>query len=58
VNLTEEDRTKLDRLTEPTLNFPAAFLKNAGTFMHGGSTVNGVTAEPWPMAPKNDAERY
>jgi aryl-alcohol dehydrogenase-like predicted oxidoreductase len=48
----------LDRLSEPVLDFPARFLKNAGVFTQGGTTVNGERAEPWPMTPRTDAERY
>ena len=48
----------LDDVSKPTLNFPAAFLRAAGTFGRGGATVNGVANAPWPMAPPSDAERY
>ncbi|MFO0645358.1 MAG: aldo/keto reductase [Polyangiales bacterium] len=58
VKLRPEHAAKLDELSKPTLNFPAGFLAGAGTFMHGGLTVNGDTARPWPMAPRSDAERY
>jgi hypothetical protein len=58
VKLTPEHVAALDSASKPTLNFPADFLKRAGAFMHGGARVNGEWAEPWPMAPKNDSERY
>jgi aryl-alcohol dehydrogenase-like predicted oxidoreductase len=58
VKLSAEQVGTLDRLSEPQLAFPAAFLKNAGVFMHGGSTVNGETAPAWPLAPKADSPRY
>ncbi|MFO0592941.1 MAG: aldo/keto reductase [Polyangiaceae bacterium] len=48
----------LEALSTPTLNFPANFLKGAGVFGNGGTTVNGESAPAWPMAPKNDSERY
>ncbi len=32
--------------------------EGAPVFMHGGLTVNGVTAPPWPMTPKPGAQRY
>lgn len=48
----------LDKLSEPALNFPAAFLRVATMFAHGGATVNGEASQPWPMAPQSDAERY
>lgn len=58
VRLTPEHVAALDALSKPTLNFPAAFLANAGVFIHGGATVNGESAPVWPMAPKSDSERY
>jgi aryl-alcohol dehydrogenase-like predicted oxidoreductase len=33
---------RLDKLSEPRLNFPAQFLKNAPSFSHAGATVNGI----------------
>ena len=48
----------LDEASAPTLNFPAAFLKNAGVFGRGGTTLNGETYAVWPLSPKADAERY
>jgi aryl-alcohol dehydrogenase-like predicted oxidoreductase len=58
VKLSPEQVAALDVLSAPTLDFPAAFLKNANVFMHGGATVNGESAPAWPLMPKNDAERY
>jgi aryl-alcohol dehydrogenase-like predicted oxidoreductase len=49
---------KLDELSTPKLNFPAQFLKNAGMFANGGSTVNGETYPVNPMAPQRSEERY
>ena len=48
----------LDEASAPTLNFPAAFLKNAGVFGRGGATLNGEKYAVWPLSPKTDAERY
>lgn len=58
VQLAPEHVSALDEVSKPTLDFPAAFLDAAPIFMHGGMTVNGVTAPPWPLAPKEGAERY
>lgn len=58
VKLKPEHVAALDKVSAPTLNFPAAFLQGAPVFMHGGMTVNGVTAPEWPMAPKSDKERW
>ena len=48
----------LDDVSKPELNFPAAFIKGSGMFRRGGTTVNGETVKPWPLAPKSDAERH
>jgi aryl-alcohol dehydrogenase-like predicted oxidoreductase len=48
----------LDALTKPKLAFPADFIANGAAFFHGGTTINGRAAAPWPMAPKTDGERY
>jgi aryl-alcohol dehydrogenase-like predicted oxidoreductase len=58
VKLPAEHRAALDKLSEPALNFPAAFLRMSGMFINGGTTVNGESAMAWPMAPKDDAERW
>ena len=58
VTLSREQVASLDALSEPTLNFPATFLKGANGFMHAGATVNGEPSVAWPLTPKNDAERY
>ncbi len=58
LSLDAAHRAALDKISEPTLNYPAGFLKNAGALMQGGATVNG---EPSPMPalmPKTDVERY
>ena len=56
--LSAEDVAALDKLSQPTLNFPANFMKSAGMFMHAGATVNGETSIVWPLSPKSDADRY
>lgn len=48
----------LDEVSRPALPFPAGFLEGAPVFMHGGLTVNGVSAPPWPLAPKPGGTRY
>ncbi len=42
----------------PPLDFPAAFLKGAGSFGYGGTTVDGETFKVNPLAPRTDAERW
>ena len=58
LKLTPAHLAALDEVSKPVLNFPASFLQGVTTFMHGGLTVNGVSAPPLPWAPKSDAERY
>ena len=58
VALTADQIARLDKLSKPTLGFPMQFLNVASMFSQGGTTVNGEKATLWPMAPKNDAERY
>lgn len=58
LRLSPEQVVELDALSKPTLNFPAGFLEQGGSFMHGGLTVNGDAAAPNPILPSNDAERY
>ena len=58
VALTPDQTARLDKLTEPRLDFPAGFLHMAPAFMHGGLTVNGVGAPPSPVLPKKDSPRY
>ena len=58
IELTKAHVAALDALSKPTLNFPADFNGFSGMFMHGGLSVNGDAAAPWPFTPKNDSERY
>jgi aryl-alcohol dehydrogenase-like predicted oxidoreductase len=51
-------RVGLDKISEPTLNYPAGFLKNAGALMQGGATVNGEQSQMPALMPKTDSERY
>ena len=58
IPLRAEHLAKLDELSKPKLNFPAEFIANGAMFLHGGTTINGRSAPPWPLTPKSDAERY
>lgn len=58
LSLRPEQIAALSQLSEPALNFPAGFLKNAGSFMHPGLTINGQSAAPNPMMPASDKDRY
>ena len=48
----------LNKVSAPSLNFPAPFLQLAPSFMHAGATVNGEQSQMPPIMPKTDAERY
>jgi aryl-alcohol dehydrogenase-like predicted oxidoreductase len=58
VKLAPQQIAKLDELSKPTLNFPAAFLQMAPGFAQAGTTVNGQTSQLWANAPQNDDDRY
>jgi aryl-alcohol dehydrogenase-like predicted oxidoreductase len=48
----------LDELSRPTLPFPVNFLSRAGSFMHGGISVNGDAAKPSPFGGTATSKRY
>jgi aryl-alcohol dehydrogenase-like predicted oxidoreductase len=56
--LTSDQLARLDEISRPTLNFPADFLRRAGFFSQGGTTVNGEGAPLPPMVPRDDSERW
>jgi aryl-alcohol dehydrogenase-like predicted oxidoreductase len=57
--LADSEIASLDALSQPTLNFPAAFLKTTGfPIMLGGATVNGRASVTWPLAPTSAAKRH
>jgi len=58
VQLTRDDIAALDKVSEPTLNFPAPFFRMIPMFSQGGTTVNGTPSVTWPMAPKPGEPRY
>lgn len=48
----------LDEASTPTLPFPHEFLKGVQAVTQGGTTINGVSTDPWALSPKSDAERF
>ena len=58
VHLSAEHAARLDALTKPQLDFPAPFLNAAPSFMHGGITVNGVSAQPSAFGIKADTKTH
>jgi diketogulonate reductase-like aldo/keto reductase len=49
---------RLDKLSEPKLNFPAQVMKIAPNFSNAGATVNGIESMPLPQAPKDLEDHY
>jgi hypothetical protein len=45
VQLTAEQTATLDKLTSPRLPFPIEFLRLTPSLHHGGTTVNGESAQ-------------
>lgn len=58
VQLTADDVAALDKVSEPSLNFPAPFFKMISMFAQGGTNVNGAPSVVWPLAPKPGEKRY
>jgi aryl-alcohol dehydrogenase-like predicted oxidoreductase len=49
---------RLDKLSEPKLNFPAQYMHRAPSFSNAGATVNGIESTLMPLAPKNLEDHY
>jgi aryl-alcohol dehydrogenase-like predicted oxidoreductase len=49
---------RLDKLSEPKLNFPAQYMHRAPSFSHAGATVNGIESTLMPFAPKDLEDHY
>ena len=58
VRLGAEHVSALDAVSTPTLSFPIPFLAFTAMIAQGGTTVNGVTAAVWPLAPQPGQPRY
>ena len=58
LRLEEEHWKSLAEVSEPQLNFPAAFLQMARNFSYGGATINGQESVPLPQLPQNDEDMY
>jgi aryl-alcohol dehydrogenase-like predicted oxidoreductase len=58
VQLSPDDMAALDKVSEPTLNFPNPFFRMISMFAQGGTTVNGTSSVAWPMVPKAGEPRY
>jgi diketogulonate reductase-like aldo/keto reductase len=49
---------RLDKLSEPRLNFPAQSVKIAPSFSNAGATVNGIESTLMPFAPNDLEDHY
>jgi aryl-alcohol dehydrogenase-like predicted oxidoreductase len=56
--LSRDHIDRLDKLSEPKLNFPAQVLKIAPNFSNAGATVNGIESTLLPQAPKYLEDHY
>jgi aryl-alcohol dehydrogenase-like predicted oxidoreductase len=58
VHLSPADIAALDKVSAVRQAFPHDFLSFASTVSQGGTTINNVASQVWPLAPKTDAERH
>lgn len=58
IKLSEEHMKALDEVSAPKLNFPAQFIKQAGSFGYSGTNINDEYFDINPMAPDEKAIRY
>jgi aryl-alcohol dehydrogenase-like predicted oxidoreductase len=58
VALTAGQIARLDAVSAPEPVFPHGFLANTRAVSQGGTEINGVSSEVWPLAPKDDGERW
>jgi hypothetical protein len=56
--LSTDHINRLDKLSEPKLNFPAQYLKIAPSFSNAVATVNGIESTLMPFAPKDLEDHY
>jgi aryl-alcohol dehydrogenase-like predicted oxidoreductase len=58
VKLTPEQTARLDALSKPKLNFPAAFLDFLPAIQAGGTTINGEPSTPSPFGVTRAGDHY
>ena len=58
IELSPEERSRLDALTKPTFGFPQSMAPWFPAIHHGGSTVNGVSAPVSPFGPQPGDDIY
>jgi len=58
LDLPAEAEARLTELSDYDLANPHGFLATIGVGIHGGTSINGVKPEDWPLCPKDDSERF
>lgn len=58
VSLAAEQVAALDRVSEPQLPFPLAFLRHAPGVYAGGTTINGEPSQVSPVMPQRRGDHY
>jgi aryl-alcohol dehydrogenase-like predicted oxidoreductase len=58
LTLSSEHTAALDEVSAVKPIFPHGFIPNTRHNVQGGTTINGVESERWPLAPQNDDERW
>jgi aryl-alcohol dehydrogenase-like predicted oxidoreductase len=56
--LSADQIERLNKLSEPKLNFPAQYMNRTPSFSHAGATVNGIESTLLPYAPKDLEDHY
>jgi aryl-alcohol dehydrogenase-like predicted oxidoreductase len=56
--LSPEQIRRLDEASLPPPHFPQSFLLNTAAILQGGTEVDGRPSPVWPLAPRNDQERW
>lgn len=58
LELTDDEVSTLDRMSQPRLDFPAGFLQSTPHIAHAGATVNGQPTQVPANLPSTEAERF
>ncbi|QGK68639.1 aldo/keto reductase [Allosaccharopolyspora coralli] len=58
IELSTDEMSTLDKLSQPRLDFPADFLQHTPHIAHAGATVNGQETRTPANLPASDADRY
>jgi len=58
LELSQDQMDRLNTASEPAPVFPHSFLANTRHVMQGGTRINKVDSEFWPLAPKEGRERW